>query len=293
MAAVQAAVRALGATYKQDIAAGSQRVKDLYAPLLRSQSREGIAMTRDVPYGDHPRQVLDVFRPKHAAGADVVVFVHGGAFVRGAKSGPEGVYDNVLAWFARQGFVGVNVEYRLAPEAMYPGGAQDVGAAMEWVHDHIAGHGGNPARILLMGHSAGGTHVATYAMDPALSDFTCRARALVLASARLRADDSARNPNAGAVRSYFGDDAALYEARSPVTHAARCALPVLVAIAEHDNPLLDVYGLEFAHRIAARDGTAPRVVQCAGHNHMSIMAHFGSGEDALGPEILRFWEALP
>jgi hypothetical protein len=81
----------------------------------------------------------------------------------------------------------------------------------------------------------------------------------------------------------------LHAARSPITHAHRCALPVLVAIAEHENPLLDVYGLEFAHRLAQVRGQAPRIVQCAGHNHMSIMAHFDSGDDTLGREILQFW----
>jgi hypothetical protein len=115
----------------------------------------------------------------------------------------------------------------------------------------------------------------------------------VLVSARLRADTDSRNPNAAGVRSYFGDDATRYAARSPVTHAQRCALPVLVAIAEHENPLLDVYGLEFAHRLAQERGQAPRFVQCAGHNHMSIMAHFDSGDDTLGSEILRFWQGVP
>lgn len=292
LAHVAHVLRDLGPRYAQDIVRHSQLVKELYAPLLLAQPRDGMAITRGLAYGAHERQVVDVFQPAGARDADVVVFVHGGAFVRGARSAPEGVYDNVLAWFAREGFVGVNVEYRLAPDAAYPEGARDVAAALEWVHERIAVFGGNPRRILLIGHSAGGTHATTYACDPVLSGPPCRALALVLVSARLRADTDARNPNAGAVRSYFGDDPTLYEARSPMTHAQRCPLPVLVAIAEHDNPLLDVYGLEFAHRLAQERGHAPRVVQCMGHNHMSIMAHFDTGEETLGREILRFWRAI-
>jgi hypothetical protein len=91
------------------------------------------------------------------------------------------------------------------------------------------------------------------------------------------------------VRAYCGDDDAALPARSPVTHAERCALPTMVVVAEHENPLLDVYGLEFAYRLAATRGRAPRFLQCRGHNHMSVMAHFGSGDEELGREILAFW----
>ncbi|MDB5911920.1 MAG: Acetyl esterase/lipase [Ramlibacter sp.] len=289
---IRAALRELNPGYRADIALGSQRVKDLYAPVLLAQPRDGIVIRRDLPYGDDPRQVLDVFTPAGASRADVVVFVHGGAFVRGARNTGQGIYDNVLLWFARQGFVGVNIEYRLAPEASYPRGALDVAAALEWVHGSIADHGGNADRVLLMGHSAGGTHAAGYAVDPVFDDLPCRVRALVLASARLRADVSPLNPNAAAVRAYFGDDAKAYDRRSPATHAPYCKVPVMIAVAEFDNPLLDVYGLEFAYRFAAEHGRAPRFVQCMGHNHMSLMAHFDSGEETLGREILDFWSSL-
>jgi len=292
LAHVAQALRELGSRYAQDIARHSQYVKELYAPLLLARPRSGLEVVRGLAYGAHERQVLDVFRPDGAQGADVVVFMHGGAFVRGSRSTPEGVYDNVLAWFARQNFVGVNVEYRLAPQAPYPEGARDLAAALDWVQRRIADYGGNPDRILLIGHSAGGTHAASYACDPVLANHPCRAKGLVLVSGRLRADTDARNPNAGAVRSYFGDDAWVYAERSPVTHAHRCAVPVMLAFAEHDNPLLDVYALEFAHRVAASGGRAPRVIQCAGHNHMSIMAHFDSGDDTLGREILAFWRTI-
>ncbi|MBS0520306.1 MAG: alpha/beta hydrolase [Proteobacteria bacterium] len=279
----------IGPKWATDIAFYSQRTKDAYAPYLARAPKAGIAVARDLAYGDHARQVLDLFRPAGAQAAPVVVFVHGGAFVRGAKRTTDELYDNVLYWFARQGFVGVNVEYRLAPEAAYPGGAEDLALALDWVHDRIAEHGGDPARVLLIGHSAGGTHVAAYACDPALGHLGRHVTALVLISARLRADQLPVNPNAQGVRAYFGDDAALYDTRSPVTHAEHCRLPVLVAAAEFENPLLDVYALEFAHRLAVARGRAPRHVQMKGHNHMSIVAHFNTAEETLGRTILEFF----
>ena len=73
------------------------------------------------------------------------------------------------------------------------------------------------------------------------------------------------------MRAYFGDDESRYEARSPVTYAAVSPLPVFLAIAEHENPLLDVYGAEGFHRIAAARGRAPRFLRLPRHNHLSIV----------------------
>ncbi|MCY7308548.1 MAG: carboxylesterase family protein [Rhodoferax sp.] len=70
---------------------------------------------------------------------------------------------------------------------------------MEWVAQHIAAYGGDPIRILLLGHSAGGTHVASYAFDPLPGCLGRRIKAVLLLSARLRADRSPENPIAAGV----------------------------------------------------------------------------------------------
>jgi acetyl esterase/lipase len=123
---------------------------------------------RDLAYGGHERHRLDV----HTSGAEggngghgapVLLFVPGGGFVGGDKHVPgTPMYDHVGAWAVRSGWVGVTVNYRLAPEHTWPSGAQDVAAAVEWVRGNIAGYGGDPARIVLAGHSAGCVHVASY-----------------------------------------------------------------------------------------------------------------------------------
>src|SRR5258708_19023943 len=224
-AALRALLAEIGPQWATDIARHSQCIKDAYEPLLAHAPKGGVAVLRDLAYGDHARQVLDIFRPTGAQTAPVAMFVHGGAFVRGTKRATDELYDNVLYWFARQGFVGVNVEYRLAPEAPYPCGAQDLALAIEWVHRHIARDGGDPARVLLIGHSAGGTHAASYACDPLLGYLGRHLSALVLVSSRLRADQLPANPNAMGGRAYFGDDPALYDVPPPVSHAARYHLP--------------------------------------------------------------------
>jgi acetyl esterase/lipase len=199
------------------------------------------------------------------------------------------IYDNVCWWFARHGCVAVNVEYRLAPAAQYPSGAEDVGRAVQWAVDHVASLGGDARRLFVVGHSAGATHVATYAFDPASPIARHpHVAGIVLVSGRLRADVRKTNPNAAGVRAYFGDDESLYEARSPMAHAARVDIPLFVAIAEFENPHLDEYGREFAEKVRVATGRAARFRQLDKHNHTSIVAHFDSGEESLGRDILDF-----
>ena len=287
--ALRAKMAEIGPIWGTNIRAHSDIVKSAYATLLAAAPKGSVGVTRDVAYGTHPRQVLDIFAPQDTANAPVVMFVHGGAFIRGDKCTTTEIYDNVLYWFARQGYLGFNIEYRLAPDAPYPGGADDVALAMGWLHQNAARLGADPARIFLVGHSAGGTHVASYAYDPQPGYFGRHAAAIVLISARLRADQLPENPNAPGVRAYFGDDVGRYEERSPVNFGASSDLPVFIVNAEFENPLLDVYGLELAHNIAFARRRAPRYLQMAGHNHMSIMAHFNTEEEILGREILAFF----
>lgn len=288
--ALQQQMADIGPRWGADIRRHSQIVKDAYAPLLAAASNGGIDVARNLSYGPHERQVMDIFRPANCRHAGVLVFVHGGAFVRGDKQTSTEIYGNVLYWFARRGYVGVNIEYRLAPEATFPAGADDVALAMAWLHEHAVDYGGSAEKLFLVGHSAGGTHVASYAFDPTLGYLGKYTAGIALISARLRAEVSNENPNAEGVRAYFGSDPALYEARSPVNHAGCNDIPTFVVTAEFENPLLDVYGLEFAYKLSLSRRRAPRYLRLMRHNHMSIVAHFNSGEDILGCELLDFFE---
>ena len=283
----------IGPVWGTDIQRHRDLVLEIYRPLLAAAPKAGVEVTRSIPYGSHPRHILDVYRSGQAANAPVVLFVHGGAFVRGDKDVTDEVYANVCYYFARHGYLAVNVEYRLAPESKHPGGAEDLAGAIAWAKRSARDFGGDPERLFLVGHSAGATHVAAYAWDPNMPVRADPAvKGLVLISGRLRADARPDNPNAAAVRAYFGDDESLYEARSPVTYAAASQLPVVLAVAEYENPLLDVYGAETLHRIAVARGRAPRFLRLPRHNHISIVAHLNTEEDVLGSELRDFLATL-
>ena len=288
-------LRRVALQWNDDISGHRDHIIKIYGPLAAAGDKTGITVHADLAYGDHPRQVLDVFQgPGAGPLAPVMVFVHGGAFTRGSKSMDGEIYDNVLYWFTRHGCVGVNIEYRNAPESQYPGGARDVAAAVAWVEANIAAYGGDPARIILAGHSAGGTHLGTYLLDPVIDmPASPSIRGAVLLSARLRADVLPENPNAKPVEAYFGttDPAALND-RSPTTYAARARIPVFVAIGGAENRLLDIYGAEFFTELLKAGRRDARFLQLPHHTHTSMVAHFNTGEDILGLAILGFMAEL-
>lgn len=117
---------------------------------------------RDQAYGAGPRQRLDVYAPAaSAAAAPVIVFIYGGSWASGAKDD----YAFVGAAFAAQGFITVIPDYRLVPGVRFPAFIEDCAAAMRWASDHVAAYGGDPDRIVLVGHSAGAYNAVMLALD--------------------------------------------------------------------------------------------------------------------------------
>ncbi len=127
---------------------------------------------KDIPYvpANTPgfnaeRNILDVYSPKHptsaTAGSPVVIFIHGGSWNSGSKN----IYTFIGRRLAKQGVVAVIINYRLAPEVLVPAMASDCARAVQWTAQHIAEYGGDPNRIFVMGHSAGGGLAALLATD--------------------------------------------------------------------------------------------------------------------------------
>lgn len=282
----------IGPRWAQDKGGHIRLMLEQFSRVLAAAPRDGIEVRSDIPYGDHERQRLDVFLPRGFAGPrPALIFVHGGAYTEGHRNRTAEIYANVLCYFARHGIVGINAGYRLVPDALYPEASRDVGRVVAWTHEQSAGLGIDPARLFLMGHSAGGGHAASYAYDRRLHPSAGPGIAgLIVVSGRVRADNRPENPNAHRVEAYYGPDAGLYDDRSPVTHVGPDSVPTFIALAEFENPLIDVYCLELAYRLAAAKGKAPPVHWLKGHNHTTSIAHFNTSEDALGTAIRAFVE---
>jgi acetyl esterase/lipase len=122
------------------------------------------ALTRErgVAYGPLERQALDVYAPKReTAPAPVAVFFYGGSWDSGRRQD----YGWVGRALAAQGFLTVVPDYRLYPAVRYPSFIEDGALAVRWAVDHAKALGGDPARIVLIGHSAGAYNAAMLALD--------------------------------------------------------------------------------------------------------------------------------
>ncbi|VVD76268.1 carboxylesterase [Pandoraea pneumonica] len=128
--------------------------------------RSTYQVTTGVKYGDVARQQLDVYVPtKPAIGhasRPVVVFFYGGSW----QSGERDDYRFVGEALASRGYLVVVPDYRTYPEVVFPTFMDDAALAVHWARDHAQAFGGDPSRLILMGHSAGAQIVALLATDP-------------------------------------------------------------------------------------------------------------------------------
>jgi acetyl esterase len=288
---VQDRLNEIAPDWGSDIRGNVAITLELYTPILAEAPRDGVEIERDISYGDDERHVLDIHARDGIAGAPVVVYLHGGAYVAGHKDVNEEVYGNVATYFARQDMVGVNATYRLAPAATWPAAAEDVGALVEWLVENVEEHGGDPERIYLIGHSAGAAHAATYMYHPEVRPDAPRIAGAVLMSGRYHFDPSPDDPNLANFQAYFGEDATRYEDMSPINHVEGGPdIPVFVVIAEYDNPDLDTQGALLYAEICQARGACPRFEWMEHHNHLSMVYQFNTEDREMGEQILDFIE---
>ncbi len=236
------------------------------------------------------RHKLDLYLPRGAEHFPVLFFVHGGAW----SSGDKGRFTRLGTAFARQGIGVVATNYRLTPEVTHPAHIQDVARAFAWTHKHIADYGGDPKKIFLCGHSAGGHLVALLALDEQYleaHELTRRAIAGVIPISGVFNIPNGLGPIR---RSVFGEDADAHRDASPITYAKKLAPgdeaglpPFLIIIAQHDPRRLrdDAAGLRDT---LDKAGHKPEFLEAARRTHGTIITRLGSRFDRATRELLRF-----
>jgi triacylglycerol lipase len=279
---VAAALAAFGHEFDGNIA---QQTAALYAAQPHVYSAAELAVTKDLAYGSHERQRLDVYtranRP--AEPVPVIVVFHGGGLIGGSRAATV----NVAEYFASLGYVGVNGGYRLAPDAKWPEGARDVGSAVTWLRDHAADYGGDPAKIFVAGISTGALHAATYVFRAELVPGAARPAGAILVSGPYTFDFAAAGRGELA---YFGDDRARWPSMVVPGNVTRSDVPVLMTTAEWDNArYTNSYALLF-HELVTEHGVVPRYSQSLGHNHSSQLLSVGTVDDSVSSLIVDFIE---
>jgi acetyl esterase/lipase len=284
---------------------------------------------RDVTYksglADPVRHRMDMYLPKDKKEFPVLVLVHGGAWFMGDNRSC-GLYPSVGQFLASQGIGVVMPNYRLFPGVKHPEHAKDVARAVAWTHANIHKHGGDPMRLYLAGHSAGGHLVALLAADEsylqsegmkpadikgviALSGVyripsgEVRLSLGGAGSRALRPDQMwpLRGDSSPSFKHWipglpthlnlfapiFGDAPRECDLASPVSHVHKGMPPLLLLVAEHDLPTLPEMAGEFQQALV-KNGCEVRLQKLAKRNHNSLMFSAIRPDDPTARAMLEF-----
>jgi acetyl esterase/lipase len=167
-AAIRAAMsrRSVASTVAVEAAADEgSRNPGRVPPYLRARAQKRKSLYRgSIRYGDHPAQVLDVWRrPDLPPSAPVLLFVPGGAWVQGTRA-LQG--HTLLSHLVRQGWVCLTMDYRVSPVHRWPRHVEDVNAAIAWTRANVDQYGGNREFVAIAGCSAGGHLAALAGLTP-------------------------------------------------------------------------------------------------------------------------------
>lgn len=246
-----------------------------------------------IAYGPGARQRLDIWTPPGATSGErrpVVIFLYGG----GWHSGSRHDYGFAGRAFAEQGFVTVIPDYRLVPKGKWPDFLTDSAAAVAWVHANIAAHGGDPDRIALAGHSAGGYNAAMLALDPQWLRGAGSDPAVVRGVAALAAPlDFLPLERGGSADKAMGH-VRPPEATQPIRFARGDAPPLWLATGEDDTVVRPRNSRNLARAIAAAGGRAElRLYPGIGHQAIVMaLAHPFRGKAPVLDEAGDFLRAV-
>ena len=266
-----------------------------------SEARAQPVSRTNVPYATaHERQVLDVYAPAGAKNVPVVFWIHGG----GWQSGDKTMVALKPKAFVDAGFIFVSINHRLLPNVDMGSITRDVASALGWVHKNIATHGGDPNRLLVMGHSSGGQLAALMCTDdryakaegyslkaikgcvPVDADTFDIPAIIDVAETRARAHHLPM-PTYGH-RQKFGDDPAKHRDFSPVTHVAgNKGIPPFLILHIGGNPDTVAQARRMAAALEAA-GISVKVVAAREATHASLNDDIGSANDPVTKDLFAF-----
>lgn len=229
--------------------------------------REALAYATG-PGADPTRNVLDLYLPEGAVKFPTVVFIHGGGYQRGDRT----LGHNLGVVMANHGVAVASISYRLYPQVRHPGQIQDVAQAFAWVKARIADYGGDPTRVHVCGHSAGGHLAALLGTDGAY-----------LAAQHLQPADIASvlalsggyriNPIR---RDVFGGEAAM-AAASPFAHLTGNHPPFVLLFGSLEKPDRHDLSRELRDALLAVHGQAT-CVMIPDRDHQGLLDRIAEGD---------------
>jgi len=208
----------------------------------------------NISYGSRPRQRLDVF-PCGSTDAPTLLYIHGGYWQMGDKEAYVFIGDALLA----SGFNFVLVEYTLAPEVQMDDIVSEIYAAIDWVIEKISKYGGDPRRVFICGHSAGG-HLTAMAMnDRRIAGGIAISGLFDLEPIRLNY-----------LNQKLGLDEAEMLRNSPIRHIPAESSPLIVTVGLDELPELIRQSEDYYNAWQSR-GHDGQYLPIPGHDHFSVL----------------------
>ncbi len=271
-----------------------------------ASAAQGQKLSANIPYAEpaHERQVLDVYAPDGAENLPVIFWIHGGGWQTGDKTDVQ-IKPRV---FGERGFVFVSTNYRLWPDVEMGELIRDVAKSLGWVHRNIGRYGGDPDRIFVMGHSAGGQLAALLCTDERLlaaegvpfdvlkgcvplDGDTYDIPAIIMTAEMRQMVHGLPQPEYGH-RVKFGNDPKKHVDYSAVTHVAKGkGIPPFLILHITANPDTTAQ----AHRLAnvLRAAAIPATVFGARERtHEELNANIGRPDDPSTEQLFKFLDPL-
>ncbi|KAL4783699.1 alpha/beta-hydrolase [Aspergillus varians] len=291
-------------------AGDEEKWRELYEPQYPEPPSD-VTVIRDERYGPAERNRLDVFIPPgEEEGRIVMMYIHGGGFYSGDKGWTPKVYSNIGWFFAQRGIITVVINHQLVPDVQYPGGADDIQLAREWIYENISAPKfgrGSVDNVFLFGHSSGGAHVAMNLYAGGDAGRPTKNPLFPPVAGVMYLDvpfwyDRRKPVRQKVIRSYYGSDAeetwgpksalGLFKALpedSPALDSRN--IPVYLGSVEWEVPeTIDATMLFFnAYRERSKpSGTLPTFHILKKHNHLSNVLSIGTEDTAQGDHLLEF-----
>jgi acetyl esterase/lipase len=251
-----------------------------------------ITVVRDIDYvpgAEYPggKDRLDLYIPEGTANAPVILSIHGGALSAGDRSEESFVGRRLAA----EGYLTVVISYRLSPQVSHPAHIEDAAAAFAWVKRNIKQRGGDPDRIIVIGHSAGAYLLMLLATDPRylavhkLSPGDIKG--LVPVSGFFWVDKTGVAPDRPSY--VWGTDRNVWVDASPARHLRANLPPVLLIDTDGDEGWRQQQNLDMAAALRAAGNKDVTFHQVKGRTHMSVWTEMLDGEsEETSSWILRF-----
>jgi acetyl esterase/lipase len=233
---------------------------------------------------ERERCKLDLYLPENRKGFACLVWFHGGGMTGGNK-GDKGTVEVARA-FVGDGIAVAAVNYRLSPKATYPSYVEDAAAAVAWIHEHIAEHGGDPEKVFVGGHSAGGYLTSLLGMD-----------ARYLRKLGMEPDAIAGLiPVSGQMMTHFtvraergiGSNAIVADEAAPIYYARKETPPFLIIMGDHDWPARAEENQYFVAVLKSLGNTRATFLLVPDRNHGSIAGRIPQPGDPAREAILLF-----